>query len=479
MNTFRSATVDILLGIVVFSCIGQGAIQDGAPADRDAIAVKNWLSRSANPVKTFEAGEDFVDLKPLKSILKNVSVVGLGEGSHGTREFFQLKHRMIEFLVTEMGFSLLIAEVNYSTSLVIDDYLLSRGDHTHAESIPKPWPMDTLEWTNMLDWARDYNRGVPEKRKIRFVGYDSKPNKNVLPTVINYLRRVAVDQVEFAKNALSPVVDEPSVESDLAVTLPGAGRPQRSSEEKEQIRKNLSTLLTFFSSNRTKFVRLTSPGEFDRVEHLVRTVAQYDDTFSRRWVSQSDRLTTGIAIREQYANENIQRFINRHTDGRKAIIWAHNGHVSKGFIYADVPTLGSYLHKEFGRSYYAMGFLFDRGTFQARNLDQEDSGYGGVQEFVIKPSSPESIEWYFARPPIKNYFIDFRTTADNPNIRSWLNTPRPMRYLLGGGFSYRWAAEVYTRPIIIGEYYDGIAFVAEATRARPNVGGIRDPLKRS
>jgi erythromycin esterase len=51
-------------------------------------------------------------MQPLKEIVGNARVVSLGEATHGTREFFQLKHRMLEFLATEMGFTMYSIEAN-------------------------------------------------------------------------------------------------------------------------------------------------------------------------------------------------------------------------------------------------------------------------------------------------------------------------------------------------------------------------------
>ena len=62
-------------------------------------AVITRLKENLIAVKTVEAGNGFQDLQPLKQVFKNVRYVGLGEETHGTREFFQFKHRMLEFLV--------------------------------------------------------------------------------------------------------------------------------------------------------------------------------------------------------------------------------------------------------------------------------------------------------------------------------------------------------------------------------------------
>ena len=77
----------------------------GAPDPAQVEAVTKWLSGNVIPLKTVEAGHGFADLQPLKKVLKSARLVGLGEATHGSREFFQMKHRMLEFLVKEMGFN--------------------------------------------------------------------------------------------------------------------------------------------------------------------------------------------------------------------------------------------------------------------------------------------------------------------------------------------------------------------------------------
>src|SRR6516225_241427 len=85
-----------------------------AETTREQGAVIAWLKSNAIPVKTVEAGNGFQDLRPLKQLFKNVRFIGLGEQTHGTREFFQFKHRMLEFLVNELGFRVVAIEASYS-----------------------------------------------------------------------------------------------------------------------------------------------------------------------------------------------------------------------------------------------------------------------------------------------------------------------------------------------------------------------------
>ncbi|MEU0400691.1 erythromycin esterase family protein [Streptomyces sp. NPDC006197] len=100
--------------------------------------VTSWLARAALPLACLTAGAPTTDLQPLKGVLDGVRVVGLGEATHGTREFFQLKHRLLEFLVTELGFSVLAMEASASAAPAVDAYVRhggavpSLGRHLHS-----------------------------------------------------------------------------------------------------------------------------------------------------------------------------------------------------------------------------------------------------------------------------------------------------------------------------------------------------------
>src|SRR5262245_44123546 len=74
--------------------------------------VVDWLRTHAIPLQTPEASRGFADMQALKKVVGNARIVALGEATHGTREFFQLKHRMLEFLASEMGFTISSIEAN-------------------------------------------------------------------------------------------------------------------------------------------------------------------------------------------------------------------------------------------------------------------------------------------------------------------------------------------------------------------------------
>src|SRR3954447_14408573 len=87
--------------------------------------VVDWIAANAVRLKSPEAGSGFADMKPLKKIIGNARIVSLGEATHGTREFFQLKHRMLEFLASEMGFTIFSIEANMPEAYRLNYYVLN------------------------------------------------------------------------------------------------------------------------------------------------------------------------------------------------------------------------------------------------------------------------------------------------------------------------------------------------------------------
>src|SRR5688500_17139156 len=77
----------------------------GPGADVRTLTAAEWVKRFAVPFATDQPETGFDDLAALASIVGEARVVSLGEATHGTREFFTMKHRMLEYLVENMGFT--------------------------------------------------------------------------------------------------------------------------------------------------------------------------------------------------------------------------------------------------------------------------------------------------------------------------------------------------------------------------------------
>src|SRR5262245_2388592 len=148
-----------------------------------------WLKANAIEVKTVEAGTDFADLQKLKAAVGGARIVSLGEATHGTREIFQMKHRLIEFLASELGFTIFSIEANMPEAYRVNDYVL------HGTGDPKSllqgmyfWTWNTEEVLSMIEWMRQFN--AAGKGRIQFTGFDMQTIRVAVDIVDEFLRKV-------------------------------------------------------------------------------------------------------------------------------------------------------------------------------------------------------------------------------------------------------------------------------------------------
>ncbi|HEV3197148.1 MAG TPA: erythromycin esterase family protein [Bryobacteraceae bacterium] len=158
------------------SCLLAAAI---APAALDRVREKpapvsddlvRQIGSASIPFQSVDAGTGFADLEPLRKIWQGTRIVALGEATHGTSEFFRMKHRLTEFLVTQMGFRHFAMEMDADSAAGIESYIQG---HVSSNPVARlSWPGRTREVAAMVDWMRKYNGPVPEPDRIHFHGID-------------------------------------------------------------------------------------------------------------------------------------------------------------------------------------------------------------------------------------------------------------------------------------------------------------------
>lgn len=103
-------------------------------------SVVEWIRSAAIPLATVEPRQGYNDLEALRPIIGTARIVSLGEATHGTREFFKLKHRILEFCVAELGFTMFGIEASFPELLAVNAYVLDGvGNAADALSGMRYW----------------------------------------------------------------------------------------------------------------------------------------------------------------------------------------------------------------------------------------------------------------------------------------------------------------------------------------------------
>jgi erythromycin esterase len=170
------------------------------------------------------------------------------------------------------------------------------------------------------------------------------------------------------------------------------------------------------------------------------------------------------------------------TDAKQMALWGHNEHVLKGQSnYTETyQPMGHHLAETFGDEYYALGFAFSHGSFQALSYDAGDS-HPTLQECTVDPLheawppealDPETDDWLPVEPTepaltdvlaasSDTTFLDIETAATEPPLQSWLSSPH-LLYSIGSIFV---DGPRTVTPYCVPAEMDGLLFVPETTRA--------------
>jgi erythromycin esterase len=165
-------TSTILTLIITLGTVVPAAATTRAPAPTVVAA----LDRTAHPLRTVEPGGDTRDLRPLDRMIADAEVVGIGEATHSSHDFFALKDRIFRHLVEKEGFRTFALEAPWSTGLRLDDYVVhGKGDPRRI--MREEFQRDYLWWNNtdylrLVEWMRAYNVRHPAD-PVRFIGDDT------------------------------------------------------------------------------------------------------------------------------------------------------------------------------------------------------------------------------------------------------------------------------------------------------------------
>lgn len=283
-------------------------------------------------------------------------LIGLGEGSHGTREFVTLRHRIVRHLVAIRGFRTVALETGFVPTLAVDRAVRRDGQRpTTTVANLKLWVWRTQELAALMEWLANFNEGRPLEDRVRVIGVNlGDPGRpaghlaRMLPEVGLEGEKVGAELSAFAEagHAAAGRVEELREGIALAETA------------RERLREDGAT-------------EGSAVGPL--TERLCRQLEQSCDWNQLRLLSEQRFDPEAFQRRDRHMAETAAWALE--TDpGDGAVLWAHNAHVKRGHFdmpqdWATGETMGDALDRRLGASYRPLGTAFGRGRFRATPSD--------------------------------------------------------------------------------------------------------------
>jgi erythromycin esterase len=406
----------------------------------------------AQTLTSIDPGEPLDDLAPLARIVGDADLVALGEATHGSREFFQLKHRIVRYLVMEMGFTLFGIEASWPECIAINEYVVDGiGEPAPALAGQGFWTWDTEEVLALIEWMRAHNRNLPVDSRVHFFGFDAVHASVACEILAAFLER---SDAAYAHEIAAPLRDLKALQPFLPPETIQAGQLATTLIGDVQ-----SRLLDYGERS----IANTSEAEWIQAKQCAAVLRQIDE---KRRERDSARQFT---LRDIAMAANVQWRLALDATRRKTILWAHNGHVTRdtrGMFDESITTMGQSLSHAFGDTLVTIGFAFGDGSFQA--IVDADSDQPRLDEVTIGPAPAGSFDAVLARasdgPAL---LLDLR--VEDPRLRDWLAHVQVTRET---GAIYTSERDM-ERTIVPSASFDALVFVNRTTRARPTATGHR------
>jgi len=417
--------------------------------------VIGWLKANVLPIASAEPGTDFKDLEQLRPLIGDARIVSLGEATHGTREFFQLKHRMIEYCVSQLGFTMIGFEAEYGATLAVNDYVLNgKGNALDVVAGMDFWTWDTEEVVALVEWVRAWN--VANARKVKFYGFDMQSSPASGMHLLAYLERVAPRLAAVCEQNISPLASAYAAD-DLRL-MPTIVRDQAASQ--------LATVLDAFTTQRADWISRSSETEW----HLARQSAIVLDQFARINAMENESLSWAKSwrFRDSCMAANVRSLLDAEGPGTKALLWAHNGHVQRSpsvfFKVIELTNMGSHLHTVFGNEMVVFGFAFNQGSFRANDET------GKLRDHTVPPAPEGYIDAALAATGLPLLALDLANIPPDGPLARWL-AAKPSQRSIGAVFHGDHTN--YSEVANPRDKYDVLLFVERTTAARGNPRGTR------
>lgn len=398
----------VLITALLASIAPQALFAQSAPLSDE------WLSKNAQVINTDLPGKE--DLQLLKNEIGDKRIVFLGEATHFDGATFEVRTKIVEFLMEEMDFDVVLFEAGMFDLMQANKEFQKTGK---SESIKKAlWGFwRTQQWQSFYSFI--------EQRKsagnnIEFAGFDCKfsssygfDNNNYsryLETIFQEKNPATLKNENF-KNYLAVWKD---IESGYQKSGMKGGlakmRYKMSKKEKQSFRK-----LSIWLAD-----ELRKMGE-NTLAQMLRSndesIIAYSDTRLWKLILNRKSFIPVNNRRDELMADNLRHLLSEVYPNKKVIVIGATYHFIRnnqtidpikieGIPIHESVIAGDLIFKEFTNEIYTIGFTSYDGEY----------GYPreGKKGRAVTPPGANSLEYQLANRGIEQVFVSLRHSANKP-----------------------------------------------------------------
>lgn len=390
-----------------------------------------------------EAFDDFGDTR----------VVLLGEGTHGTSEFYRARAAITKRLIDRHGFRIVALEADWPDVADLDRFVRNRGvwgQHDSFTRFPR-WMWRNAEFLGFVHELRAWNLSHEPQDRAELRGLDVYSLSQSATEVVNYLDRVDTEGAAEARRrygCLSPYFEDPA--------RYGAAARLGVADCEDAVVAQLTSMV------RERFTYAAQDGnDYLDAEQNARVVIAAETYYRAMYRSSVESWNR----RDGHMFATLLRLLESRGSESKAVVWAHNSHIGDASATAMGEegefNIGQLCREAFGRRCVSIGFGTDRGAVMAA-----DDWGAEPRVKTVQPSRADSWEHVFLRSAPPRSLTSWRQDLDLTEALSRARLERAI------GVIYRPETELQSHYFRarLSRQFDAFAWFEETTAVTPLAG---------
>lgn len=368
------------------------------------------------------------DYDAIADTIGDAHYVLIGESTHGTEEFYQIRADITKRLIQHHGFSAVAVEGDWPDCYRINRYVRGDTNVYGAESALSDFlRFPTWMWrnevvVNFIGWLRDYNDSkLHGQEKVGFYGLDLYSLYSSIHGVIGYLEKVDPPAAQRARDYYScfnhrhNLAENPQEYGHAASLGISPSCEKQAVEQLIELRHNAVDYM-----KRNGFV---AGEEYFCAEQNAKTILDAE----RYYRAMFQGRVSSWNLRDRHMVETLYSLSEYLSGWRgeraRIVVWAHNSHVGDARA-TEMGTqgewnIGQLVRESHGSDSTLIGFSTHRGTVTAA------SRWDGVAECkIVLPSAAESYEALFHDVGTSSFLLVLR---DNGAVSRNLEISRLQR----------------------------------------------------
>lgn len=391
------------------------------------------------------------DLKAKVAEIAKHRIVMLGEATHGTKEYYELRKEISQMLIRDHGFSFIAVEGDWPDCRKLNASI-ALGSQEAREVVKKSfhrWP--TWMWANeeipsLIEW-------MAKEKKGAFYGldvYSLFESLDVIKELTQKLDPALAREMNEAYSCFDEFAGNEIKYAESLLKIPTGCKQQVVSSLREALRLRLG---------QTKFTR-DELFDFQQNARVISNAESYYRTMLRGGADSWN-------IRDQHMLETLEKLLHFYGPDSKAIVWAHNTHIgdyhATDMLEDGYINLGGIAREKFGvENVYLLGFGSYRGEVTAGNAWGAD-----VETMTLPEAKAGTWEDYFHKAcesfKSDKFFLSLSEAEKNSPLYKRLGhravgvvyNPRLERH----GSNYV--------PTKMAQRYDGFIFIDQTNALQP------------